>query len=305
MPYGGPPLVSRSIGEALPNRATQRPLCPVKIVHAKGNAVGVAEIKLTQISVQMLLSAMLVNALHAAFEDRIVAFHSVGGDVAANIFLGAVVDGIVAQEVRPELLVPSPFIGHDDAFALDVIANYLGHFVEGSSIDMEAAGRTAALDKGKDDVLVRAASALLGYALKAADVGFVGLHGLASATHGLKAGRAHRLTDTMGNEPRSFEGATKGAVKLIAADPLLAAGHEEDRLQPVPHGDVARLEDSPDLHGKGLAALVALVSADPGGFTPHLGDALDPTAMRADWPVRPNASFYKGIGSFFVVEVLG
>jgi hypothetical protein len=44
---------------------------PVLIVNAKRNAVAVAEIKLRQIAVQMLLSAMLVDALHAALEDRI------------------------------------------------------------------------------------------------------------------------------------------------------------------------------------------------------------------------------------------
>jgi hypothetical protein len=52
-----PPLVSRSIGEALSDDTTQRPFGTVQIVHTKSNAVRVAKIELTQISVQMLLSA--------------------------------------------------------------------------------------------------------------------------------------------------------------------------------------------------------------------------------------------------------
>jgi hypothetical protein len=52
----------------------------------------------------------------------------------------------------------------------------------------------------------------------------------------------------------------------------------------MPHGNVAGLEDGPNLHGEGLAALVALVSANPGALAAHLGNALHAAAMRADGP---------------------
>jgi hypothetical protein len=42
---------------------------PFPIVDAKRNAVGIAEVKFAQVAVQMLLSTMLINALHAAFEN--------------------------------------------------------------------------------------------------------------------------------------------------------------------------------------------------------------------------------------------
>jgi hypothetical protein len=48
------------------------------IVNAKRNAVAVPEIELAQISVQVLLSAMLKDAFHSALKDRIVTFDSVG-----------------------------------------------------------------------------------------------------------------------------------------------------------------------------------------------------------------------------------
>ena len=52
----------------------------VAIVNAKRNAVVMAEIKLRQIAMQMLLGAMLVGAAHAALEHAEIAFDRVGGD---------------------------------------------------------------------------------------------------------------------------------------------------------------------------------------------------------------------------------
>ena len=61
---------------------------------AKRNAVAVAKIELGEIAVQVLLAAMLVDALHPAFEDREEALDGVGrGDAAilglADIFFVA------------------------------------------------------------------------------------------------------------------------------------------------------------------------------------------------------------------------
>ena len=72
----------------------------------------------------------------------------------------------------------------------------------------------------------------------------------------------------------------------------------------MPHGDVAGLEYGANLHGEGLAALVALISADPGGFAAHLGNTLYAAAMRANRTVGPNPSLYESVGGLFVVEVL-
>jgi hypothetical protein len=44
----------------------------------------------------MLFSAMLINALHAALEDAVVVLDRVGGDVAANVFILAMGDCVVA-----------------------------------------------------------------------------------------------------------------------------------------------------------------------------------------------------------------
>jgi hypothetical protein len=62
------------------------------------------------------------------------------------------------------------------------------------------------------------------------------------------------------------------AVKLVAADALLARRHHEHRLQPMAHWDVAALEYGADLDGEGLAALVAFVGADPGALAAYQCD---------------------------------
>jgi hypothetical protein len=41
------------------------------------NAIAVAKLELRKIAVQVLLAAMLINALHAALEDAEIAFHRV------------------------------------------------------------------------------------------------------------------------------------------------------------------------------------------------------------------------------------
>lgn len=64
-------LVRPSIGQTLSSRPLNRFVCPVLIVNAKRNAVAVAEVEFRQVAVQMLLRAVLINALHAALENAV------------------------------------------------------------------------------------------------------------------------------------------------------------------------------------------------------------------------------------------
>ncbi len=70
--------MSRSIGEPLADDTHKGALGTLHVIYAKPNAVAIAEIEFAQIAVQMALAAMLVNALHAALEDRVIALKGVG-----------------------------------------------------------------------------------------------------------------------------------------------------------------------------------------------------------------------------------
>ena len=62
--------------------------------YAKRNAVAIPKIKLGKITVQMLLAAVLIHALHAALENRVVTFDRVRMDFnRANVF--------IVQSARP------------------------------------------------------------------------------------------------------------------------------------------------------------------------------------------------------------
>ena len=59
----------------------------------------------TPSATRLLFGAMLVDALHAALEDREEAFDRVGMNVAAHIFFGAVL---------PAIREPSRHFGNED-----------------------------------------------------------------------------------------------------------------------------------------------------------------------------------------------
>ena len=69
-----------AVGQPFADDALQSFYRAVLIVNAKRDAVGVAEVKLRQVAMQVLLLAMLIDALHAALENRIVALDRVSRD---------------------------------------------------------------------------------------------------------------------------------------------------------------------------------------------------------------------------------
>ena len=75
-------LTSRSIGEALPNDAFNCSFGALYVIYAKPDAIGIAEIEFCNVTVKVLFRAVLIEAFHAALENRIVAFHCVGRHTA-------------------------------------------------------------------------------------------------------------------------------------------------------------------------------------------------------------------------------
>lgn len=113
LPYGLS-FVRRRIGKALAHNSLNGASGTLNVIYAKPHAIGITEIELCEITVQMLFFAMLVDAFHSAFEDRVVAFDGVGVDrfdmqsvslvdpsFMANIFILAVSDGAVSGNSSP------------------------------------------------------------------------------------------------------------------------------------------------------------------------------------------------------------
>lgn len=73
-------LVSSFIGQALAFNRCDGVGRSALVINAEGDTVIVAEFVLGKIAVQVLLGAMLIDALHAALEDAEYAFDGVGVD---------------------------------------------------------------------------------------------------------------------------------------------------------------------------------------------------------------------------------
>ena len=63
---------------------------------------------------------MLVDALHAALEDREIAFDGVRAGAAPAVLLAAMVDGQVLRKLAANFDVPRPLIGRERAAARDI-----------------------------------------------------------------------------------------------------------------------------------------------------------------------------------------
>lgn len=59
------------IGKALTGSTLQGDESASAVINSQGNAVAVAEVELGKVAVQVMLCTMLVDAFHAALEDRI------------------------------------------------------------------------------------------------------------------------------------------------------------------------------------------------------------------------------------------
>ncbi len=128
---------------------------------------------------------MLVNALHPALENAVVALNRVRADiavaVAADILVLAMVHAVMAGEIAVlvQIFVPTRLIGHHRGFMGDVGTNDRDERADRGGIHMPATGCATAFHKGQDNVLMGIAVALFRNVHQAANVGFIGLNRLA------------------------------------------------------------------------------------------------------------------------------
>lgn len=93
------------------------------VVNSKFHASIGPEIKLSQIAVQMLFTAVLVDANHAALKDREEPFEGIGVDLATVLAEANVADAVIDKLVLlggTEAAINLAAIGVQDAFRVDI-----------------------------------------------------------------------------------------------------------------------------------------------------------------------------------------
>ena len=99
------------ISEALAFHSLDRGECAINVAVAEGGAVIVPEIKFRKIAVKMFFLAVLIDALHPAFEDRECALNRIGVNIAANIFASGMLHGFMRGKMLIGTEVETAFIG--------------------------------------------------------------------------------------------------------------------------------------------------------------------------------------------------
>src|ERR1700678_3810744 len=140
---------------------------------------------------KMLFAAMLVDTLHSALEDRIVAFHRIGVDFAAHVLVALVGDAAVLGKLFANSPVMQRAIGHQAAFAFDVVAHDGNDAGDRMPVGMKRTGRAATFNQRHHHVLVVVAANIGPKPRLLTDVGFVGFDDFAVAAHRLHAENAH------------------------------------------------------------------------------------------------------------------
>jgi hypothetical protein len=221
-----------SVGKALAPGTNQCEIGTGRIFDPKSRAVGVAEVELGQIPLQMGFADVEVAAKNAALQDGEVAFHGVGVDFAPDIFLGRMVHGLVAGE-GSAVGVDVGLIGHEAAVWVNVPSNDRCEIGRGHAGDMKTADFAAAPNEGHNGAFGWNVAEGAVFSL-AANVGLVGLDGLAFSTHrfGHETTQiAHAFADAMAQEPCGFHAAYQSPLDLSGGEAFFAAGHEVDDLQ--------------------------------------------------------------------------
>lgn len=281
--------------------------CALFVIDFQRGAVVVPEIEFSEVSVQVALIAVLIDATHTTLEHAEVAFDGVGVDIGSgnHVLAHGVANGGVLGEVAQLLVVVARIVRHDACLFGDVGLDDRHNRIGLDVGDVDAADFTAALYERQNGMLVLVAAPWFGDALFGSEkrlIHFDNARAAISAHRRREAAGAHGFANSVANKPSRFQAELKRSAQLVRADALLTRRQQMEGLQPDAHGHMARLENGPDLDVEWLAAGVALIKSDPSGFAGHLGVALFLAAMRAHGTVRPDLGFNPSVGRFLIVK---
>jgi hypothetical protein len=278
----------------------------VLIVHAKGLAIVVAEVKLVHVALQMLLAHALVNASKTALQDREVALNRVRRHVAANVLFAATGRGLMGCKLAVKLGVPAELVRMDRGVALHVGANDGLEVLSRNARDVEGAHCAVALDQREDLLLVFHALLALRVAL-VAPVGLISFNHLSSTTELAGRCRFHASAQTVGHEPRGLVGHAKHALKLLAAHAFLGRADQVVRVDPLMEGDFGvfkyRAYRDREL-GSAVAAepQAGTSAALAGGLRRDAAVVFHPPTVWADRTIRPPDRLKVRTGGVLVME---
>ena len=120
-----------------------------------------AEIKFSDVAVQMFLAAMLVGAPYSTFEHGEKPLNGIGRHVAARVFLLEMVDRFVRGKKLARIVVQPAFIGMNAAFVGYVVCHDLGDRFLVCTRNVEGAHLAATFYQRNDGALIYRAALLL------------------------------------------------------------------------------------------------------------------------------------------------
>jgi len=251
--------VSPPIRKTLPTDPLKQFFRAHRVIKPELLAMVVTEVKFSGVAVQVVRTAMLIHAIHAALEDAEKAFNRVRMRRAAHVFFRAVIDALVIREVLTDLHILPRFVSHQGRGVGYVFGQLPSEGSARNIIDVEGAHLSGTLDKGEHRFLVAVAAANLSSRL-ATDEGFVSFDYAADASQDL-ARRVHRFAQAVRHEPCGFVLHPQRALQLVATAPFLAGTDQVDRLHPLVQRDLASFKDCANRYRELFAAVLALVHA--------------------------------------------
>ena len=294
--------VSPPIRQAFPADAFEQLFRAHRVIKSKLLTMVVAKVKFSGVAVQVMRTAMLVHAIHAALEDAEKAFNRVRVRIAAHVLFRAMIDALVIREVLTDLRVLSRLIRHQGRGVRYVFGKLLPERPARNVIDVERADLSATLDKGEHRFLVTMSATNLSPRL-APDEGFVSFdHATADPQDPTR--RVHCFAQAVGHEPGRFVLDPKRALQLVAAAPLLTRTDQVDRLHPLVQRDLAALKDCTNGYRELFAAILALVYARAVRLAvQYIVILAHAAAVRANRTIRPADSFKVLAGLGGVLEM--
>jgi len=229
---------------------------------------------------QMTFAAMLINALHAPFENREVALKRVGVNLATPVLARAVINIFVARKILVQVRILASFVGHDRCFFCDVGAKDRNKMRSRRALYMERTNSPAALDKRQDRVLVRKA-AMLRHIRFLADEGFINFNDISVAAKRHKLAAAHCLAQPMRHKPSGSIRNAESAMDLMAAHALFVGAEHVRRLKPKVQFDVAGLKHGANRHSELTLAMAATLQAHASRLAADDSNPIQATAARA------------------------